>query len=464
MSKSASQASGLLDSAISFAKKITQSGVETLNHFSPAVTPLDQATDQRSSIEGQARNTYSFDKKNYAQPQHMIREHLPRISSQILGKHYSRMSKFGQMISPELNEKVANYFFEYLNEWVSKQSAVADLLEEVGAKNLAELRQDMQRSQRISLALSNQNKVIAAVLGAVTGATGVVGAAVDVPTSLMLALKSIYQTGRAYGFELNAEDYNVVEYIFKHVDMGSVAEKQALLAAIRAFSQVLVSHDLNQLQQLMGSSNDLAPLKAWLSNSKHVPTWLQSEPTDEWSALSVLAKFTPVFGMGVGALYSCHLVTDATNKAQEIFSEAREYLHRHPEHDLDPLSAYLAQQHNRIKSINTLQNVAQKEQGHPEALTDHAPDRIEPVEDLTIATESEPTKATSETQESSSELDVKNEAVNSEKSQEKPKLVAQETNKTIQAESEQPADKTKATTTKTTRKRAVKKPTDTPKN
>jgi len=213
MSKSTSQASGLLGTAVSLAKKVTQSGLEVLHHFSPTVTPLDHMYDQTSVIEGQAQQSYSFDKKHYDLPQHMIREHLPRLSSQLLGRHYTRMSKVGQMISPELNQKAADYFFDYLNEWVSRQSSVAQLLDEVGAKNLNELRTDPERSHRISQALGNQNKIIAVCLGALTGATGVVGAAVDVPSSLVLALKSIYQTGRAYGFDLNAEDYIAVEYI-----------------------------------------------------------------------------------------------------------------------------------------------------------------------------------------------------------------------------------------------------------
>ncbi|MDQ8953931.1 EcsC family protein [Acinetobacter rudis] len=357
MSKSTSQASGLLGTAVSLAKKVTQSGLEVLHHFSPTVTPLDHMYDQTSVIEGQAQQSYSFDKKHYDLPQHMIREHLPRLSSQLLGRHYTRMSKVGQMISPELNQKAADYFFDYLNEWVSRQSSVAQLLDEVGAKNLNELRTDPERSHRISQALGNQNKIIAVCLGALTGATGVVGAAVDVPSSLVLALKSIYQTGRAYGFDLNAEDYIAVEYIFKHIDMGSVAEKQALLAALRAFSELLSSHDLSHLQSLVGSSNDLAPLKAWLGSAK-VPTWLhEHDSTTQWSALAVLAKFTPIVGMGVGALYSCHLVTDATVKAEQIFSQARYFLNLHPDTELDPLSAYFAQQ-EQIQSENMRQNNA----------------------------------------------------------------------------------------------------------
>lgn len=94
-----------------------------------------------------------------------------------------------------------------------------------------------------------------------TGAVGGVGAIIDVPTSLALALRSVYHTGRAYGFELQAKDHTVVEYIFKQIDLGTVAEKQALIAAIRTFAGVLQTHNVNQLQQLLGSANDAELLK-----------------------------------------------------------------------------------------------------------------------------------------------------------------------------------------------------------
>lgn len=338
-----SQSSGVLGTALHFAKKLAQTGVDALGQMSPAVTQLDQAPEQQQVLEGQAAKAYSFEKRHYEHPQLMMREHLPRVSSQLLGRHYTALSRVGHMISPELNQKVADYLFDYLNQWVSEQTSVHAVLGAVGAADLAELQKDSARSGRISQALCNQNKIIASLIGGFTGMTGVVGAAIDVPTSLMLALKSIYQTGRAYGFEINAEDHAVIEYIFKHIDLGSVAEKQAVLAALRGLHQLLNSHDVQQLQQLLGSSNDIAPLKKWL-NHNSLPTWAKTNVLAEWKGLVYLAKLTPLFGMGVSVLYSCHLVEDATFKAEHVFAGARQYLLAHPEQELDPLAAYLLQQ------------------------------------------------------------------------------------------------------------------------
>lgn len=351
MPSSKSQSSSLLGTALHLAKKIARTGVDALGQVSPAVTQLDRAPEQHQVLEGQASKAYSFEKKQYEHPQLMMREHLPRVSSQLLGRHYTHVNRLSHMLAPELNQKVADYFFEYLNEWVSQQTSVQAVLDEVGAKSLVELAQDSARSGRISQALSNQNKIIATVFSGFTGISGVFGAAVDVPVSLILALRSIYQTGRAYGFELDPEDHGVIEYIFKQIDLGSVAEKQAILAALRAFNQMLNSHDVYQLQQLLGSSNDIAPLKKWLAHAA-LPRWVKPHQLLESNTIAYLARFTPLLGIGVSAAYSYHLVDDATAQAQSFFAQARHYLQTHPEQDLDPLAAYLLQQQASDVTVN----------------------------------------------------------------------------------------------------------------
>ena len=108
----------------------------------------------------------------------------------------------------------------FTNEQIERYSRHI-ILKEVGAKDLKELAQNPARSGRISQAFENQNKRYAVIQGAVTGLSGVIGAAIDVPTSIGLALHSIYQTGRAYGFELKTGDeQEIVEFIFKQIGLG----------------------------------------------------------------------------------------------------------------------------------------------------------------------------------------------------------------------------------------------------
>ena len=332
------QSRGLISNAFGVAKKLSTTGLSLVNHVAPGtVSKLTQTPDSEQIVNGSARLQSPFEKKQYENPQQMMREHLPKVSSQLLGRHYKKINQVASFISPDLNDKLSDYVFDKLNDAVSQLTSVQDLLKEVGAKSLEELAKDPERAARISTAFANQNKMIAALQGALTGSAGVVGAVLDVPTSLALALRSIYHTGRAYGFELKAEDQAIVEYIFKQIDIGTVAEKQALLAAVRALSQVAQTHNICQLQQLLGSGNDVEVLKKFIANDdgSFKWGWMNNLPH-----IGFITRLTPLATMGISAVYSWKLVDDATDQAQHVFAGARQYLIQHPNEILDALSAF----------------------------------------------------------------------------------------------------------------------------
>ncbi len=338
---------GLISKAFGVAKELSTTGLDLINHVAPgSIAPLKQDPEYHNVIyihDNEKTMTEKMtekvtEKKHGENPQQMFRTHVPKVTQQLLGRHYSKVNNVASLISPNLNNKIADFFFNKLNDFVSESSSVEHVLKEVGAKALTELSQDSARSDRIAQALANQNKTLAAVQGAITGASGVVGTALDIPLSLALTLRTIYQSGRAHGFELNrSKEQEIVEYVFKEVDLGSIAEKQTLLIALRTFSNVLQTQDTRQLQTMLGSSNDFDKIRQWLSNEDGTFkwSWLNHIPQ-----ISVLSKLTPLAGAGIGAVYSWKLVDEASIKAQHIFSHAQQYLLQHPDEKLDVLSAF----------------------------------------------------------------------------------------------------------------------------
>ena len=346
---------GLISQAFGVAKKLSTTGLDLLNHVAPgSVSKLDKVPSASSILDINTETAVAptelththqtkseknmSDKKSYENPQALFRSHVPKVTQQLLGRHFNKVNNVASFISPDINNKISDFFFDKLNGFVSEQSSVDHVLKEVGAKNLTELAGNPDRSNRIGAALANQNKTIAAVVGAVSGASGVIGSAIDIPLSLALTLKMIYQSGRAHGFELDHKsEQQVVEYVFREVDFGSIAEKQTLLVALRAFSNLLETQDTQQLQKMLGSSNDFNALKNWLSNSDGTLkwSWLNKVPQ-----VSILAKLTPLAGAGIGAVYSWKLIDDANLKAQQIFSGAQHYLIQHPDEKIDLLTAY----------------------------------------------------------------------------------------------------------------------------
>ncbi|MCR4532445.1 EcsC family protein [Acinetobacter venetianus] len=330
------QTSGLFAQAFGVAKKLSSE----LQKLQVAPTTSGAELVNASQIvEGKARFKSPFEVESYESPQHMLRQQLPKLSHQLLGRHYGRVNNVATFVSPDLGEKVSDYLFQWLNEFSSNSSLTEKILEEAGVKDIAELTRDTGRSQRLSQALIEQNKLLAAAQGLITGATGVWGAAVDIPASIVLALRTIYQTGRSHGFDLSEDaDQEIVAFVFKEIDLGIVAEKQTLLLALKALKSMLETHDLQQFQQLLGSNNDIELIKKWLvdEEGQFKWGWLNHIPQ-----VSVIGRLTPVAGAALGGFYSWKLLEDVGHKSQSIFGAARFYLNEHPEENISPLEAYL---------------------------------------------------------------------------------------------------------------------------
>ena len=329
---------GFLSNALGVAKKLSSAGIELVNQTKiNQVYKQNDPVDESKTIDGIASPKLAFQFYDN-QPQQILRNYVPVISQQLLGRHYGTFNKVTNMVSPELSDKVSDYFFERLNKFTNQISSVDAVLDQAGIQDLEELTQDVDRSKRLSLALVEQNKWIASVQGALSGATGVVGSSIDIPISIILALKTIYQVGRSYGFELNEEEeQDIVQYIFRQINLGILAEKQTLLMGLRAIPSMLKTHDIDQLQTLLGSTNDIELLRKMLLNA-------QGEAKYEWlkyiPKISALSKLSPVIGASISATYSWQLVDDVNNKAQEVFSNARRYLLAHKDASLSIITAY----------------------------------------------------------------------------------------------------------------------------
>ena len=349
------QSAGLFSNAFGVAKKLSGTGVSLLNHIAPdSVSKFSSSENNARTIEGSAQYQGIFNVKSYENPQQVLREHVPNVSRQLLGRHYSKVNNVANFVSPQFSDKISDYLFEQLNQFSNSLSSVDDVLDQAGVRDLEELTKDVDRSKRISQALTEQNKWIASLQGALTGATGVVGSTIDIPASLVMSLRVIYQVGRSYGFDLSKEsDQDIVQHIFKQIDLGIIAEKQAVLMALKALSSTIQNSDLSQLQQMLGSGNDVEPLKKYLldANGQFKWSWLNQMP--KVSVLDKLTKLSPLASAGIGAVYSRRLVDEANRKAQEVFSHARGYLIQHADRQLSPLAAY-------EKSLELLSQAAPK--------------------------------------------------------------------------------------------------------
>ena len=172
----------------------------------------------------------------------------PKLSSVLLGMAFTPATKLVDMVIPQsalhaaleaacsVGEKLAN------PEAIIKQANISHIGELFYA-NLALCD---------SLANTTHDRAIAmaAAEGGVTGASGLIGVAVDIPTLMTLALRTIYQTALCYGFELKGEEgRQVVLRIFGVASANSLKEKEAALVSLVAIKQMLQQQTWAQIQQ-----------------------------------------------------------------------------------------------------------------------------------------------------------------------------------------------------------------------
>lgn len=288
-------------------KQLAKNSVSRLSEIPAANSVINMTTDKQ---------TLSTNTPNRANQ--LFRQQLPGITKQILGKRFNTINKLANLVMPTGSfDKASDQILELLADFASTVSASDHIIDEAGVKTLAELQGDTARSGRLARALNEKNRYIGMAQGAISGATGVVGAAADIPLSMILALRTVYLTGRAYGFELNQpEDRAMIFEALSNADLSLITEKQAILIGLNSVSGMLGTGNIQGLQTMLGSSNDFEPLFKLLSDANGQLKWRISA--------ALLDKVTPVIGGAVGAIYTSRLLKEVSDSAKQVFEHARQ--------------------------------------------------------------------------------------------------------------------------------------------
>lgn len=331
--------------------------VERIRQQTLKVSPLNKNNQQHmlaksgQVIEGKAQQRDQFD-LDYEDLHQLFRNQFPTITKQVLGNRYNAVNKYSKFVLPNGLDSAADEVLELLAKAAMALASTERVLAETGAKSIQELQQNVDRSARASSALKEVNKIFAALQGGVSGVAGMVGAVADLPLSVLLALKTIYETGHAYGFELdNEEDQQAVYQVLIKSDLGLIAEKQVLLLGIRNFNDVLTTGNYSQLQSFLDSNYSFEGFKDAMTDA---------DGQYKWGMLNALGKVkwlrftTPILGGLVGAFYGSKMIEEVAEKADEVFSHARRYLIENPDQHIAVLEAY-KQGYDHQQKVNTLE-------------------------------------------------------------------------------------------------------------
>ena len=353
------------------AKKITGSGHTAERSAHAKYTP--------QVIDGHAIEKNELLDIDHADLQQLFRQQFPTVIRQLLGKRYNTINKVSKFILPNGMEQVADELLELLADFASHLASTEAVLTATGTREINQLRADCARSHRAGFALKEVNKAIAVLQGAFSGATGLVGAAVDLPASVIFSLKTIYEIGHSYGFELDDEDgQKAVYFALSEIDLGLIAEKQALFLAVRSLKTIFATGDISQISAFLNSNHSIDQFKNYLTDENGQYKWAALQGLTKLKAL----RFTlPVIGGVVGAFYNIRLIEEVATQADEIFAKARAYLNQNQDADLTILEAYtqqlavLEQQAALIASASPLLNAQNDEVQESENLAQNTIDQ-----------------------------------------------------------------------------------------
>lgn len=163
----------------------------------------------------------------------------PGAISQIFGIVVQPLAWLIQQVVPEAAIQGALDFASAAGKWLADTE---DILHEAEAKKVSELRaKDLSLSDRLADEVHNWAIGVAVVEGTATGTFGILGAPVDVPAIITVAMRTIHKVGLCYGYECESEvDRQFVIGILAASGANSIEEKVAALTTLRAL-EVLIA-------------------------------------------------------------------------------------------------------------------------------------------------------------------------------------------------------------------------------
>jgi len=164
----------------------------------------------------------------------------PGVISKAFGLVVEPLAWLVRKVVPEVAIRGALDFSNAMAEWLTD---TADICRDGQIERIEQLRgKDLVLSDKLANEVHNWAIGIAIAEGGGTGVFGILGAPVDVPAIITLALRTIHKIGICYGYECTTRlDKQFVLGVLAASGSNSVEEKVAALAALRVIEVQLAN-------------------------------------------------------------------------------------------------------------------------------------------------------------------------------------------------------------------------------
>ena len=243
-----------------------------------------------------------------------IRQQLPAMFGLGSLKGGKTLERFGGSILPEsVKDGVTEFSLDRL----------AQLAQYLSDSDMPLLHGDtatprtLARADELADLVADRNRLLAAAEGGATGLFSLAGMLLDLPLSLVIALRTIYQTAECYGQDLSGEDgLQKIYAILASIDYASVGQKQTVMAGVASLNAVAASQGglISVLPKLLKSLGD-NPLTERVA--KPLLTKLSTR-------VGFVTRLLPVLGAVTGASYNTQMINSVAAVAQQVFRTAYE--------------------------------------------------------------------------------------------------------------------------------------------
>ncbi|HQV22373.1 MAG TPA: EcsC family protein [Agitococcus sp.] len=250
----------------------------------------------------------------------------PKLTSVLVGMISTPAVKLVDMVIPDSAIQIALEAACAVGEKLTNPQSV---LEQAQVAQIGDLfYANLQICDDLANKTHDRAIAMAAAEGGVTGAGGLVGVAVDVPSLMTLALRTIYQIALCYGFELKGEEgRQVVLRVFSLASANTLKEKESALLSLIAIKQMLQQQTWSQIQQIAFNTMGKEALVFAL---KDLAAQLGINLTKR-KALTIV----PMVGAAIGAAVNASFIKDVGWAARRTFQEM--WLLQHGGHIQQPL-------------------------------------------------------------------------------------------------------------------------------
>lgn len=249
-----------------------------------------------------------------------FRGRVPGLTQQLLGRRFGKVSRVAGMVIPNgALDQIMDAVFAKAADLAADLAKPDQMLQGAGVASLAALRSgDSDRQEQLATQATEQNRILAMTEGGVTGGLGFAGKLVDLPSVLILVLRTIYQVGHSYGFELKGEaGRRLVFEVLSEVDFDALTQKEAIALGINSLAGLLGRGDTHALSLLISGGNPL------LARVVDKGLSMASDRLNLHQASYRIEALARLAGVINGAVHNTMIIDQVAQTARSYFQQAR---------------------------------------------------------------------------------------------------------------------------------------------